>query len=80
LHHTSEQSESVSGKGLVASAPIVDPIREAEELRFVVVVDVERSENKGDQVVAAEYVTPERMALIVRASYARQSRLTGLTI
>ena len=46
--------------------PIHDAIEALRSGRMIIVVDDERRENEGDLVMAAEYVTEERMAFLIR--------------
>jgi 3,4-dihydroxy 2-butanone 4-phosphate synthase/GTP cyclohydrolase II len=51
-----------------AFAPIPEAIEEIREGRIVIVVDDADRENEGDLIMAAEKVTPEAIAFIVRHS------------
>src|SRR5918995_6227830 len=56
--------ERVMAPGVFASIP--EAIEEIREGRMVIVVDDEDRENEGDLIMAAERVTPERIAFMVR--------------
>ena len=50
----------------MALAPIEKAIEDVQAGRMVIVVDDEERENEGDLIVAAEKVTPEHMAFMVK--------------
>jgi 3,4-dihydroxy 2-butanone 4-phosphate synthase/GTP cyclohydrolase II len=47
-------------------SPVEDAVRDIAAGKFVIVVDDEDRENEGDLIMAAEKVTPERIAFMVR--------------
>ncbi|MFM8712329.1 MAG: 3,4-dihydroxy-2-butanone-4-phosphate synthase, partial [Actinomycetota bacterium] len=52
--------------GTSAFAPIEDVIAAIGRGEMVVLVDDEDRENEGDLIMAAQHVTPEKLAFIIR--------------
>ncbi|CAG8712079.1 10760_t:CDS:2, partial [Acaulospora morrowiae] len=60
------KSAVTNGKSKVRFDSVEDAIQDFAEGKFLVVVDNEDRENEGDLIIAAEKVTTEKMAFMVR--------------
>ncbi|WP_323390330.1 3,4-dihydroxy-2-butanone-4-phosphate synthase [Myxococcus qinghaiensis] len=63
---TRERTESSMSPDDLQISSIEDAIRDIRDGKFVIVADDEDRENEGDLIMAAEKVTPEHLAFMVR--------------
>ncbi|CAG8486741.1 10775_t:CDS:2 [Paraglomus occultum] len=59
-------TKTTNGKPLTSFDSIEDALKDFADGKFVLVVDNEDRENEGDLIIAAEKVTTEKMAFMVR--------------